>query len=160
MTQDPYGTPPEQPHPYGSPAGPPPPQPYAPPASAYGAPTGPTGPFWISYLGAEQGPYEYGQLAQMAVAGSIRSDTMVRTSSGQWFPVKQVPGVFSDKEFLTTAIISWFLGALGVDRFYLGYTGLGIAKLLTCGGLGVWALIDFILILLRKVPDANGRPLA
>ena len=46
-----------------------------------------------------------------------------------------------------------------MDRFYLGYTGLGIAKLLTFGGCGIWALIDFILILLRKVSDAEGRPL-
>jgi len=42
----------------------------------------------------------------------------------------------------------------------LGYTGLGIVKLLTLGGLGIWALINFILIAMRKVPDAQGRPLA
>ena len=59
----------------------------------------------------------------------------------------------------TTAIISWLVGIFGVDRFYLGYTGLGVAKLLTCGGLGIWAIIDLILIILRKVPDAQGRPL-
>ena len=52
-----------------------------------------------------------------------------------------------------------FLGGLGVDRFYLGYTGLGIAKLLTLGGLGVWALIDFIMIAMRKVTAADGSAL-
>ncbi|WP_238981321.1 TM2 domain-containing protein [Williamsia herbipolensis] len=36
---------------------------------------------------------------------------------------------------------------------------MGILKLITCGGLGVWSLIDFILIILRKVPDSNGVPL-
>lgn len=63
------------------------------------------------------------------------------------------------KSFVTAVLLSFFLGGLGVDRFYLGYTGLGIAKLLTCGGLGVWALIDFILIIVRKVPAADGSAL-
>jgi hypothetical protein len=65
----------------------------------------------------------------------------------------------SDKDFVTTVLLSFFVGILGVDRFYLGYTGLGVAKLLTFGGLGIWATIDFILIVLGKVPDAQGRPL-
>lgn len=60
------------------------------------------------------------------------------------------------KSWLTTVLLSFFLGGLGVDRFYLGYTGLGIAKLLTIGGCGIWALIDFIMILMNKIPDANG----
>ena len=54
---------------------------------------------------------------------------------------------------------SFFLGGLGVDRFYLGYKGLGVAKLLTWGGLDVWPLIDFIMIIMNKMPDANRLPL-
>jgi len=64
------------------------------------------------------------------------------------------------KQQSTTYLISMFLGMYGVDRFYLGYTGLGIAKLLTCGGLGIWAVIDLILIGMGKMRDAEGNPLA
>jgi TM2 domain-containing membrane protein YozV len=56
-------------------------------------------------------------------------------------------------------LFTWLLGGLGADRFYLGYTGLGVLKLITLGGCGVWALIDAILITMNKVPDAQGRPL-
>lgn len=56
-------------------------------------------------------------------------------------------------------LLSFFLGGLGIDRFYLGYSTLGVIKLITLGGCGIWTLIDFILILLNNIPDADGRPL-
>lgn len=60
----------------------------------------------------------------------------------------------------TTAIIrSVLVGSLGVDRFYLGYTGLGILKLLTCGGLGIWTLIDLIRICTGSLKAADGSEL-
>ena len=51
------------------------------------------------------------------------------------------------KDPTITLIISLLGGAFGVDRFYIGDTGLGIAKLLTCGGLGIWSIIDWFLIM-------------
>ena len=44
-------------------------------------------------------------------------------------------------------ILSLLTGELGIDRFYIGDTGLGIGKLITCGGLGIWTIIDWFLIM-------------
>ena len=68
-------------------------------------------------------------------------------------------GPAGGKDWLVTLLLSIFLGSLGVDRFYLGYTGLGIVKLITCGGAGIWWLIDLIFIITNKMTDKEGRPL-
>lgn len=52
----------------------------------------------------------------------------------------------SFKNPTTALILSIFLGAYGIDRFYIGNTGLGVGKLITCGGIGIWAIIDWFLI--------------
>ncbi len=125
--------PPQGPPPYGQPfQGPygPPPQPYG--QQPYGQPPPPTG------------PQPYGQPPQYY---------------DQAYAQPGYLGQFSDKDYLTAVLLSLFLGTLGVDRFYLGYTGLGLAKLFTFGGCGVWALIDLILVIARKMPDSQGRPL-
>lgn len=63
------------------------------------------------------------------------------------------------KSKTTANILSVLVGSLGVDRFYLGYTGLGILKLLTCGGLGIWTLIDLIRICTGSLKAADGSEL-
>jgi len=65
----------------------------------------------------------------------------------------------SDKDQGATFLLSWFLGHFGVDRFYLGQPGLGVAKFLTCGGIGLWTIIDWILIGMGNMKDGEGRVL-
>ncbi|MCO5252730.1 MAG: TM2 domain-containing protein [Bacteroidetes bacterium] len=50
------------------------------------------------------------------------------------------------KDPTTTLIVSLLAGSLGIDRFMIGDTGLGVGKLLTCGGMGIWAIIDWFMI--------------
>ncbi len=51
------------------------------------------------------------------------------------------------KDPTTSLIVSLFAGNFGIDRFLIGDTGLGVAKLLTCGGLGIWTIVDWFLIM-------------
>lgn len=55
------------------------------------------------------------------------------------------------------AIICFFLGGLGIHRFVVGKVGTGILMLLTLGFLGIWTLIDFIVILVGGFRDKQGR---
>lgn len=68
-------------------------------------------------------------------------------------------GQTSDKDWTTLLILSLLLGWLGVDRFYAGHIGLGVLKLLTIGGCGIWALIDIIMVATGKFTDADGLPI-
>lgn len=63
------------------------------------------------------------------------------------------------KHYLAVFFFSFMWGSFGVDRFYLGKVGTGILKLLTLGGLGVWTLIDFVLIISGAMKDKWGRPM-
>ncbi len=65
----------------------------------------------------------------------------------------------SEKSFVTTLILCVLLGGLGVHRFYVGKIGTGILMLLTLGGLGIWSLIDLIVIATQNFKDSQGLPI-
>jgi hypothetical protein len=69
---------------------------------------------------------------------------------------KSAADMTGDKNWILALVLCWFLGIIGIHRFYLGYTVIGIIQLLTLGGFGIWTLIDFIRIILKDLQPKNG----
>ncbi|MEC4113181.1 TM2 domain-containing protein [Myroides pelagicus] len=73
------------------------------------------------------------------------------------------PGVFNQQanedknRWLTAVLLCWFLGFLGVHRFYTGNTAIGIVQLLTLGGCGIWVIVDLILLVSGNYKDGEGN---
>lgn len=63
----------------------------------------------------------------------------------------------SERDWLVALLLSLFLGPLGVHSFYAGKTAIGVVQLLTLGGCGIWALVDFIMIACGSYRDCEGR---
>ena len=63
----------------------------------------------------------------------------------------------SCKDWLVTLLLCFFVGCFGIHRFYVGKTGTAIVQLITCGGCGIWTLIDFIVICMGNFTDAEGK---
>jgi TM2 domain-containing membrane protein YozV len=78
-------------------------------------------------------------------------------------PIQVSPQIFhegiSDKNFSTTFLLCHFLGLFGAHRFYTGKIGTGILMLLTLGGLGIWLIVDWFMIIFGSFKDQNGAPL-
>jgi hypothetical protein len=78
-----------------------------------------------------------------------------KSPTGSGFQAMDVPeGRF---DWLTTLLLCFFLGALGVHSFYTKKTTIGIAQLFTLGGCGIWALVDLIMIIVGSFKDGNGN---
>ena len=65
----------------------------------------------------------------------------------------------SEKNFVATLLLCLLLGYLGIHRFYVGKIGTGILQIITIGGLGIWVLIDLIMIAIGKFTDKGGLPI-
>lgn len=74
----------------------------------------------------------------------------------QWFRLLQQHAGESDKSWGIAFCLSLFLGLLGADRFYLGYGVLGMLKCCSLGGLGLWWVLDVILLASGTMKDSNG----
>ena len=63
----------------------------------------------------------------------------------------------SVKSRFVALLLCWFLGTFGAHRFYVGKIGTGIFMILTLGGLGIWSLIDLVIILVGSFRDKEGN---
>ena len=117
--------------------------------------------FYVQIMGSDEGPLSPSDVVMGVRGGRYRADTPARRADqpSSTFRVADIPGIFSDKEWTSAVLLSLFVGILGIDRFYLGYTGMGIVKLLTFGGCGFIAIYDLITIAMNKMNDSQGRPL-
>lgn len=64
-----------------------------------------------------------------------------------------------EKSGMVALILCFFLGIFGVHRFYSGHIGIGVIQFFTGGGCGIWALVDFIIILMGNYTDSEGNPM-
>ncbi len=65
----------------------------------------------------------------------------------------------SDKDFVPAALLCYFLGTLGMHRFYTGKIFTGLLMMFTLGGIGIWTMVDMVTLITGSFRDADGLPL-
>ncbi|MFJ8106975.1 NINE protein [Streptomyces sp. NPDC096132] len=146
--------------------------PQQPPQPGYGYPNaGGPGPYGAPQPG-QPGPYGYPQPGQpqpgyqqgypqggYAAPGYVPPGTFTGDPNAP-YGYDPYGRPYSDKSKIVAGVLQLMLGYLGVGRFYIGHVGIGLAQLFTCGGLGIWSLVDGIMLLTSNdKTDANGRVL-
>ena len=101
-------------------------------------------------------------LSEMCTKCGTRLKGSAGPAAAPVYQPSSAPGVapaagVSPKSRLIATLLCAFLGTIGVHRFYVGKVGTGIAMIFTMGGLGIWTLIDFIMILIGKFQDNKGN---
>lgn len=94
-----------------------------------------------------------------AQSNQLESGTEINTSDSSSEPTHSETNLKSEKSLVVTWLLAYFVGNLGIDRFYLGQIWTGVLKLLTLGGLGVWTFIDIVFTAFGKRKNKQGNVL-
>lgn len=116
----------------------------------------PTRAFYVFVEDRVAGPYGFLQLRTMIANRQVVGTTQVWTAGGPWVPASELPGLRSAKRWDIALGLSLYCGYLGLDRFYLGDVRMGLAKMLTLGGFGIWWVADVIQVANQRARDARG----
>ena len=80
-----------------------------------------------------------------------------KTENGELVKIRNTVSTPSDKSRAATLLFCLILGCLGIHRFYVGKIGTGTLQFLTLGFLGIWTIIDFVLIVVGRFEDIEGK---
>ncbi|XP_038046343.1 TM2 domain-containing protein 2-like [Patiria miniata] len=103
----------------------------------------------------QYGKQRYGEVETTSVHCTVLPG--IECYGNRTFVKDNVPCIkYSGHYFVTTLLFSVLLGFFGIDRFCLGYVGMGVGKVLTLGGFGVWWIVDIVLLCTGNLMPSDG----